>query len=130
MLREAEALAGLGSVAGPTDAPPTKAEDEDSWTRDWIQRARDALQKARAMHDEALRKGQETLRERAARIAQKLRNGAAAVQAGAKNILKETKEQLSQFHETARTAFTGWASMNAFFIVAALIGAAWYFTRK
>ena len=129
-LREAETLAGMGNVAGPADAPPSKPEEEDGWARDWLSRAKDALRRAQEMHTEAGRKGMTVLKERAHRIASKLRDGAAGVIAGAKNIVQATRSELDKFHTTAREAATAWASMNVLFTVAGIIAAVWYFSRR
>lgn len=129
-LREAEALAGLGNVAGPTDAPPAKPEEENSWTLDWLSRAKDALKRAQAMHDEAQRKGMQALQERAARIVTRLRTGARAVLDGARNVTAATREELGKFHATVQAASNAWSSMQGVFALALIIGAVWYFTQK
>lgn len=129
-LREAEALAGLGSVAGPLDAPPEKPEDEDSWTRDWLTRAKAAFKRAVEMHEEASRKGVEVVRERARTIAQRLRDGAAGVLQGAKNVAKTTRDEVQSFLEKAQQATFTWASLNTAFAVGAIVFALWYFTRR
>ena len=89
-----------------------------------------AFNRASEMHEEAKRKGIEVLQQRARLIVERLRDGAAAVRAGAKNIVQTTREELGKFHETVQSAAVGWATMNVLFLVAGLIAAAWYFTRK
>ena len=126
-LREADALTGMSvQGAGPTDAPPERAADEESWTKEWLERAKRALAAAAAFNRKALEAAtlpelREALRERAVRIARRVSEGAKAARSGLRNVARETIRQLDKLHEDARDAAGAWAStvgMGALLIAA------------
>jgi len=115
-LREADALTGMSvSGAGPTDAPPERAADEQPWAQEWLDRAKKALATAAEFNRRALAAAtlpvlREALRERAERIARRVAEGAKAARQGLRNVAKVTLHQLDQLHEDARAAASAWGS--------------------
>lgn len=129
-LRYAETLAGLGNVAGPTDAPPAKREEEESWVQEWTRRAKEVLGRAKQMHDDSLKTGADALRDRAKRIATAVRDGAKQILTTVKNTGESALDDLRRVLDTAKAGAWGWATMNVLLSLGLLWAAYEYFSRK
>jgi hypothetical protein len=128
-LRYAETLAGLGNVAGPTDAPPATRAEEETWVQEWTRRARETLGRAKEMHDQALKTGADALQDRARRIATAVRDGAKQILTTVQNTGESALDDLRRVLETAKAGAWGWATMNVL-LGLGLLWALYEFYRK
>lgn len=126
-LRQAETLADLASVAGPSDTPPELAADFGSFASDWADRARRALSKAQQW---ALEKPAQAARERAQKVAQQVSRGARAIVRAGRRIAGWPLRTIQVLGQTAEEMAT--RSAISAVITAAVVGYAawWYFAKR
>lgn len=126
-LRQAETLAELASVAGPSDTPPELAADFSSFAADWADRARRALSKAQQW---AIEKPAQAAKERASRVAEHVARGARAIVRAGKRIASWPKRTVQVLGQTAEEMASRWAVSGV--ITAAVVAyvAWWYFAKR
>jgi hypothetical protein len=134
-LRTAESIANLATVTGAADAPPATPEDEESWAKEWLTRARAALSSAGQMVAAAADAAKPAnvaaeLRERAQRIAENVRVGVKNIRERAKKAAKTLREDLLAVNKTAGNLLEAVTAGEIALTVTAVIAALWWFTRS
>lgn len=125
-LRQAETLADLASVAGPSDTPPELAADFGSFASDWADRARRALSKAQQW---AIEKPAQAARERAQKVAQQVSRGARAIVRAGRRIVGWPKRTVELLGKTAEEMAVK-STISAVLTVAIVGYAAWWYFAK
>lgn len=126
-LRQAETLADLASVAGPSDTPPELVADFGSFASDWADRARRALSKAQQW---AIEKPAQAARERAQRVAEQVKRGARAILRAGRRVSNWPRRSVEILGKTAEDFAT--RSIISTVVTVAVVGYAawWYFGKR
>lgn len=124
-LREAQSLAELGHVSGPTDEPPKSAEDEAAWIADWKRRAKETARKA---WESLAENPTKAVKRRASEIAERLQRGVKAIRKA--NPTEWSKQKLSSLSDLLKGLWGAAHAGTSFGTIIALALVAWWFLGR